>query len=658
VPNQPFGPLILALAVAMAPLTLELPPWAVLWCALTWGYVLVRERRQWPPVSRTVRIILFAFGLAAVLVSAGLQFDGSDFITLLVIMAGIKPLEVASRRDSMMTVFLACFLTITSLLVFENLVMTLYLFVSVWVTTGVLIQVNEPEGAMGGHLRLSARLVLVAIPMMALLFLLFPRLPGSFWGAPWAQQGRSGFSGVMRIGDVSRLALNDEPAFSVSFATPAPSVNQLYWRGIVFQRFDGQSWQPTLAAKVRRYSIAGEQGARYTVMLEPHGHRHLFALDLPATVNPVATIMEDQTLVTRRPVQQRLSYSAASFLDSRPVRTELSDPASLALPETTNPRTVELGGQWARQYATPDEIVAAGLAFFKKNGFVYTLRPDRLGVDAIDDFLFVSRKGFCEHFAAGFTVLMRAAGVPTRIVGGYHGGQWNAVGNFFTVRQSDAHVWCEVWLRGKGWVRVDPTFAVAPERIDQGLEEALAEGLPKGAKGGGAEWWPADLIDMLTMTWEAVSTRWNMWFMGFSAEDQQALMQRLGISLGRQGGWVVVMVLPCLSIAFFLIAYSLGRRIRQLSAEDQALTVYRRFLQKTARAGLPKPPHQGPLAYAGWISRMAPELRQDVDEIVGLYIGVRYGREPKEPSLRRLRRRVRQFRPRRVALAQQQRAHS
>jgi transglutaminase-like putative cysteine protease len=599
-------------------------------------------------MSKAVRIVMFIVGIAAVLASAGLRFDGSDFITLLAIMAGIKPLEVNSRRDSMITVFLAYFLIITSLFVFENLAMTLYLFVSVWVTTGALIHVNEPDGAMGGHLRLSSRLVLVAIPMTAMLFLLFPRLSGSFWGAPWAQQGRSGFSGVLRIGDVSQLALDDEPAFSVSFDSTVPSLNQLYWRGIVFQRFDGQTWQPALDTKARQRSIDGQKLARYTVILEPHGYRYLFALDLPVTANPVATVMEDHTLATRRPVRQRFSYNAASYLDYRQAPADLSDPASLDLPAGRNPRTLALGKQWAREYATSDEIVDAGLSFFRENGFTYTLRPGRLGAEAVDDFLFTSRKGFCEHFAAGFTVLMRAAGVPTRIVGGYQGGRWNGLGNFFTVRQSDAHVWCEVWSRENGWIRVDPTFVVAPERIDQGLEQALAQGMLEGSFGRGKGWWQTNWIDMLEMTWEAVNIRWNMWFMGFSAEDQLALMRHLGISLGQRGGWIVVMVLPSLFIVLFILARCLGRGAHKPSSEDQALKVYCQFLKKTARAGLPKAPHQGPLAYAGWICRVAPELKRDVEEITGLYIGLRYGRGTEDSTLEQLRRRVRQFQPRRI----------
>ena len=642
---QPLGALIFALAVAMAPLVLQLSVWVILWCAVIWGYILLRNNRRWPTITRSARIALLFLGLAAVLLSAGMRFDGSDFITLLAVMAGIKPLEINNRRDSMVTVFLAFFLTITSLFVFENLAMTLYLFVAVWVNTGVLIHINEPDAALGDHFRLSARLVLVAIPLTAMLFLLFPRLSGSFWGSPWARQGHSGFSGIMRIGDVSRLALIDDPAFSVSFDSATPNVNQLYWRGIVFQRFDGQTWQPAHSPQPRRYSIAGNAQVHYRVMLEPHGYRSLFALDLPLTAHAVATIMDDHTLLTHRPVHQRFSYTAASVLDYQQSPVDRYDRVTLELPKGRNPKTLALGRQWARELAGPEAIVAAGLASFRDNGFVYTLHPDRLGVDAIDDFLFTSRKGFCEHFAAGFTVLMRAAGVPARIVGGYQGGHWNELGNFFTVRQSDAHVWCEVWIQEKGWMRVDPTFVVAPERIDRGM----TKGTQAGAPGRGTGWWQTNWIELAKMTWEAVNIRWDMWFMGFSAEDQLAFLQRLGITLGRQGSWMVVTVLPALFILGGIVAGILKKRSRKALSTDEALIIYRRFLKKTARVGLPKSPNQGPAAYADWLQQKAPELKEDIEDITGLYIALRYGRATPAPLLGQLRRRVRRFRPKRTS---------
>jgi transglutaminase-like putative cysteine protease len=638
--------LILALAVAMAPLVFQLPGWAVGWCAVAWGYRLVREDRGGSALPRGARLSVFIAGMAAVLGSAGLRFDGGDFMALLAVMAGIKPLEIRSRRDSMVTVFLAYFLVITSLFVFENLSMTLYLFVSVWVTTAVLIQVNDPGGAIGRQLRLAARLVLVAVPLTALLFLFFPRLSGGFWGSPWAGQGRSGFSSSMRIGDVSRLVLVDEPAFAVHFDSPVPPANRLYWRGIVFQRFDGAGWYPAHHPAARRQSIGGANLSRYTVMLEPHGHRHLFVLDLPVTANPGATIMDDHSLVARRPVGQRFHYRAESVLDYRQDAGEAPGSAYLQLPPNRNSRTAALAGRWARTLADPQAVVAAALTFFRENGFVYTLLPDRLGVDAVDDFLFISRKGFCEHYATAFTVLMRAAGVPTRIVGGYQGGRWNALGGFLTVRHSDAHVWCEVWMADKGWLRVDPTFVVAPDRIDAGIESALAGADLPGFLGRNrgdrlARWRAA-----VRQTWEAVNTRWNIWFMGFSAEDQLALFRQLGLSMGRQGGWLPFMILPVLWIGAAILLGRMRSKKHRRQPADEPLKIYGRFLEKLARIGLPKAPHQGPVDYARSVMEQHPALERDVRAITRCYTGLRYGHADGIGALKDFRQRVRRFNPR------------
>jgi transglutaminase-like putative cysteine protease len=649
--QQPVRPLILALVVAMAPLVLQLPWWAIGWCTASWGYGVVRDRYGLPIPSRGFLLAGFFIGMAAVLLSAGLRLDGGDFITLLAIMAGIKPLEIRSRRDSMVTAFLAYILTITSLFVFENLFMTLYLFASVWTTTGVLIHVNDPTGSLGRQMRLAARLVVVAVPLMVLLFLFFPRLSGGFWGAPWSSSSRSGFSNSLRIGDVSRLVLVDEPAFSVSFDSPVPGADQLYWRGIVFQRFDGTNWHPARHQALRRDSVGGTHLSRYSVMLEPHGHRHLFVLDLPNTGHPAAAIMDDHTLVARRPIRMRFRYRAASLLDYTQNALDAPGDRYLQLPPNRNRRSVALGSQWARTHPAPEAVVTVALDFFKENGFSYTLRPDRLGIDAVDDFLFTSRKGFCEHFAAAFTVVMRAAGVPTRMVGGYQGGTWNAVGNFLTVRHSDAHVWCEVWMVGRGWVRVDPTFAVAPERIDAGIDGAFSKAGPFGFLGRNRGSRLTRWTEAVRQTWEAVNTRWNMWFMGFSAEEQMALLKHLGVRVGRQGEWLLFMALPSSFIAAVILLGRMRKKARRQLPQDEAWKIYNRFLDKMARIGLPKAPHQGPVDYARSVVVRCPYLKRDVAEIAGCYIGLRYGHEDGEETLKAFRRRVRRFKPRQAMVA-------
>ena len=635
----PTRQLLLALAVAMAPLCLVLPWWATAWCMAFWGYLLVRDPARRAAPSRTIRLIFFSIGLGLVFVSAGLRFDGADFITLLAVMAGVKPMEVRGHRDSMITVFLAYFLTITSLFVFENLAMTVYLFVSVWVTTAVLIHVNHPAGSFGPQLKLSARLVLWAVPLMMFFFIAFPRLSGSFLNAPWSRQNRSGFSTVIRMGDVSQLAVTDTPAFSAFFDSPLPKADQRYWRGIVFQTFDGDTWKPVHSLTTRQNSIQGAVRCHYRVVLEPHGHRNLFALDLPVKATPVGRIMKDHTLITRRPVTQRLTYDVTSVLGGHHGWTDRPDDRCLQLPADRNPRTFALGRRLALAHEAPAARVRAGLDVFRKERFTYTLRPDRLGRDAVDDFLFVSRNGFCEHFASAFTVLMRAAGVPVRMVGGYLGGRWNPVGGFLTVRQADAHVWCEVWLNPAGWVRVDPTVEVAPDRVDEGIDGFLD-----------SESWLSALsrdhllrrwIETIRLGWETINFRWDMWFMGFSATDQIQILDN--VWQWRYGLLLSGIPLGLTMIAFFV--YRRKHRRQPATAQDRALILYHHFLKKMSRVGLSKPSYQGAFDYARHVIRDHPAFEKEVTEIVDCYLSLRYGRAPGDDDLKTLQQLVRRFHP-------------
>jgi protein-glutamine gamma-glutamyltransferase len=496
-------------------------------------------------------------------------------------------------------------------------------------------------------MKLSARLVAMALPLTMLLFIAFPRISGSILGVPWSRQSRSGFSSVMRMGDVSRLVVTDTPVFSVSFQSPLPEAGQRYWRGIVFQSFDGDTWQPARHQTVRREAIQGKALVRYRVILEPHGYRNLFVLDLPQSATPVARIMDDHTLIAPHPVLQRLTYDATSIVDYRRAGSEYSADRYLQLPPNRNGQTVALGRRLARTHVDPADRVEAGMNIFKNQGFSYTLRPDRLGRDAVDDFLFVSRKGFCEHFASAFTVLMRSAGVPTRMVAGYQGGRWNTWGDFLTVRQADAHVWCEVWLRGQGWVRVDPTFEVAPDRIEAGIDHVLGS-LPWLANTGRdhllSRW-----IERARLAWEVVNIRWNMWFMGFSAEDQAVLLK----NLWHRGQWLLLAVGACVAVVILSRLHRRQRSRQPMTTEQKALIIYNHFLKKLSRVGLVKPSYQGAWHHCQTVARQHPALEREIGAIVGLYLALRYGRKPDDDRLKVLRRLVRRFHPRKLVKREQ-----
>jgi hypothetical protein len=312
---------------------------------------------------------------------------------------------------------------------------------------------------------------------------------------------------------------------------------------------------------------------------------------------------------------------------------------NLRLPDDRNRRSLALAHEMRAGAADDLDYIRQVLAMFRDQEFYYTLTPPRLDLDSVDDFLFHSRRGFCGHFASSFTTLMRAAGIPARVVGGYQGGDWNPVGGYLIVRQSHAHAWSEVWLEGRGWVRVDPTAAVAPERIERGLDAALPEGEPvPGRLLRRSEWlWNARLV------WDNVNARWNDWVVRFSAERQALLLGRLGFT---ETDWrpLALLLAVGLGTCFLLLAAWLAWEFRPPSA-DAASRSYRRFTTRLARRGIERPPHEAPRDFVGRVLRFRPDLRREATAITELYLRLRYLPSPDPADLDRLRLLVRHFRP-------------
>ncbi len=636
-----------ALAVALFPHALRLPAWIVIWCAGLWGYGVLAARYGWRRPGKGVRTGLTLLGILGAMISFGHTFGGDAFAGLLAVMAGLKPMEMATHRDRMVTAFLAYFIVITSLFVYENLAMTLYMGLSVLVTTSVLIRLNHPEGSLSRHFRLSGIIMAQALPLTIILFFLFPRVQGSLWGLPQDSTARSGFSDTLSPGRVSQMVQSEEIAFRAQFQGDVPERRQLYWRGIVFYDFDGRSWRWKLRAPVPMDPLEGENPATYTIGLEPHQDRWLFALDLPATDPDIARLFPDYTLMRRGRVRRKLHYRLTSLMtyNTGPVHKR-DRQAALELPEEDNPRSRALARQWAEDAEDPREIVDAALRTIREEPFVYTLSPPTLGANPIDAFFFDTRRGYCEHYASAFAFLMRAADVPARVVGGYQGGTQNPYGSYITVRQSDAHAWVEVYLEGEGWVRIDPTAAVAPDRIERGVAAALAPGeapdfLSGGRFGGDFRLWRA-----IRDGWDAVNIAWDMGFAGYAFEQQQSLLKRIGIDLRSWKGPVRALLLAFGLIA--LIAVGFGIRIfrKPRAAADPVREIYESFCRKLARVGLVRDPHLGPVAYARRIGDRRPDLKTPAREIVDHYVRLRYGGAGVgEAELEAFRRRVRRFQP-------------
>lgn len=650
---DPYIPSLL-LALALAPQVLKLPPWALIWCGGCWGYGYWGAKKGWNRPGPVFKIILAGLAFVGVLLSYGSRLGGTAYVSVLAVMAALKILEVRSHRDRMITIFVAYFIVIASLFDFENLVMTLYMFFSVFVTTAVLIRLHQPGGSAPDQLRLAGRILLQAAPLMIALFMLFPRVQGSLWGFSRTETGTSGFSDDLSPGDISRMVLSNAVAFRAEFDGPIPPPEQRYWRGLTFEVFDGEDWHPGAKGASRGRLAEAGNPVDYTVTLEPHQERWLFALDIPGRIPPHTWLTHDFTLRARHDIHKKRRYRLRSYTRYHTGPLHRWEQKNRRLPARGNPRARALARQWEQNSQTAQQVLDKALDFLEAGDFAYTLRPPPLEEEIVDGFLFESRQGYCEHYAVSFAFLMRAAGLPARVVVGYLGGEVNPYGGYLIVRQSDAHAWNEVWLADAGWIRVDPTAIVAPARVAGGMAEALSpDELPgflnQSRFGRISAYWRE-----VRFGWDAVNNQWDRWVMGYAFEQQQGLLSRLGIDIRSGLGMIKTMflILAFLGAAGGIFAFLLLRR-RSGSAPDPAARAYGRFCRKMARAGLTRRPAQGPRDYARNVALLRPELGQSVWAITDLYIRVRYGRHAgKSQDISRLKRLVKGFSPRRIASEQ------
>ncbi len=646
--------LMAPVALSVAPHLAYLPWWvgAGFFVLFAWRLGLVLSGRWLPRAS--VRWVAAIACTAAVFASYQTVFGREPGVALLVLFLGLKLMEMRARRDLFVVIFLCFFLLLTAFFHSQSIatasvvVLALYGLVAAMLT----MQFRSGEMPIGRRLRTVGLMLAQALPIAAAIFLLFPRFSGPLWGLPAdAHRARTGLSESMTPGNIARLSESSEIAFRVLFDGPAPPTARLYWRGPVLDDFDGQSWRALPARALPRRPatlefVAGAAPVRYTVTQEPSGRNWLFALEMPVrvesdTARPV--LRPDLQLVTRNPIVERLRMTLVSSIDYRAGIDE--DPAALrgwlALPSGFNPRTLALAQRWRDEAgAGPDadaRLVERALALFRDEPFRYTLEPPLLGRDGVDDFLFETRAGFCEHYASAFAILMRALGVPARIVTGYQGGERNPVDGYWLVRQADAHAWTEVWIAGRGWLRVDPTAAVAPQRIERGLRFGeFATGEQAGER-------VLSIAQRLRFNLDAIGNAWNQWVLSYDRGRQQSLLGRFGISAGdwRQIAALLAGVLTALIGAVALLT------LRPHLPRDPVVQAYEAFCARLGAIGLERGRHETASRYLARIARVLDKDRlAEARRIVADYERLRYADEhPDRAAVRHLRKSVQAFRP-------------
>ncbi|MDP3617411.1 MAG: DUF3488 and transglutaminase-like domain-containing protein [Rhodoferax sp.] len=608
--------LLLVMAWVVMPQVGHLP----LWCSLLagglilWRGALALTARPLP--SRRWLALLLMLTVAATWFSHKTLLGRDAGVTLIVVLLALKTLELRAKRDAFVVFFLGFFTLLTNFFYSQSLLTAAAMLIALLGLLTALVNAHMPVGKppLAQAAKTAGSMALLGAPIMAVLFVLFPRV-APLWGIPSdAMSGRSGLSASMQVGAIANLALDDSIALRVRFEGAIPARSVLYFRGPVLSTFDGREWRSlrsSLPARLQAPADLQVQGpaVNYQVTLEPHSRPWLLVLDATPTKPLVsgfdARMTNDLQWLADRPVTDLLRYSAASYPDFRhgPLRPVVGLQEYLDLPAGFNPRTLQLAAQMLRdpRHANADgaQLVAAVLERLRGGGYSYTLEPGVYGRHGADEFWFDRKEGFCEHIASSFVILVRALGLPARIVTGYQGGESNAVDGFFVVRQSDAHAWAEVWFAGRGWVRVDPTGAVAPGRVSALQRLPIPRGVIANALLGSVN--PALALNLRAL-WDAANNGWNQWVLNYTQGKQLDLLRNIGFESPSWEDLSYLLIGIVVLASLVAAAWTLWER----SHQDPWLRLLTRAATHLQKSGIGIAPNSPP-------RRLAQQLRAQRD---------------------------------------------
>lgn len=627
IPRISLGWLLLAQCLVIVPFWPHVPLWMVgLWLGCTlWRVQIFRMRAAFPGLLvKTGMVVATAAG---VFMSRGVLIGLDAAATLLVATFMLKVVEMRTLRDARVLIYLGFFCVVVAYLYDASLPWALYsvLPVTALLTAMIGLQQTRLVAQPLATLRLALAILAQALPLMLLFFVFFPRLE-PLWSLPIpSNKAQTGLAESMTPGDVAELGRSAQLVMQVSFEGPMPPRQALYWRAFTLERFDGGRWSQSEMSRglpVAAWQPNGPQ-LRYRIIQQP-GDRWLYGLDVAHTDLPGVRQMADFRLTRMQPLDRPLLYNVTS--SPQAIRDlQLSEAIrrqDLRLPANGDARTRQWAQELKARYPQPDALVQAVLQHFHDEDYHYTLKPPALGADSIDGFLFNSRAGFCAHYAGAMTYLLRAAGIPARMVVGYQGGELNPAGRYLTLRQFDAHAWVEYWQAGRGWRSADPTAAVSPLRIDQGPEAALAgdEEFLSDAPFSPLRLRHFSWANDLRLGWDNLNYGWQRWVLDYQSAQQLNFLNRWFKGLASS---VLPVGLLVLLIVLALVLLKPWRR-----AVDSQLQVYQGFETLLARHGLPRAPGEGAQAYARRAGRHFAAQAAVIEAFSEAFIAQRYGGQP------------------------------
>ncbi|MGB4246197.1 MAG: DUF3488 and transglutaminase-like domain-containing protein [Pseudohongiellaceae bacterium] len=627
--------------LVLLPHVIRLPLWTTLLAlaCMGWRLLIFSGRAGFPGKLIKVLLVLSVVPLTVVQArSVGVSVDTA--VTLLFLGVVFKLLEMQYKRDIVIVIALCYVLIMVGFIYSQTIPASLYSLLTLMVITGALIALNRDNSnsTFGNNSALAARIVLQAIPLTVVLFVLVPRV-SPLWTMPLpVSPDKTGVTDEMTPGDISSLGRSAELAFRVSFAGEIPAHDQLYWRGLVLDSFDGRTWRRA-GNSFLSFSLAARQGApsrgvgfgdpvAYDVILEPTQQNWLYALQLAELDVPDIVQDRNYSLQTSKPVSQRTRYQVRSYLEHQ-TDLQLSGTQrarSLQLPEDdNNPLSQAMVRQWRAASRTDREYVQRVMSHFREEPFFYTLNPPVLGEASIDDFLFNTREGFCGHYAGTFVYLLRAAGIPARVVVGYQGGEYNPFEDYTMVYQYNAHAWAEVWFEGQGWVQFDPTGAVAPERITMGVEAVFADqpGFMEDSGFSMMRFRDNQWLNSLRLRLDALDYAWNRWVISYDEDLQLDLMNEFFGENARSGLlWALGI---STAVIFGLVAFFMLRGGRR-EARDAATRLYLLVTADLAELGVRRRHGEGAGDYCRRVSAERPDLAADMEKLTRMYEQLSYAR--------------------------------
>jgi transglutaminase-like putative cysteine protease len=607
---------------------------------LFWYAVSIWQSRYLP--NRWLLFLLTLLGIGLLFSQLRGVFGRDAGTALIVVALGLKMLEIRSKRDAILITYLA-FIVATSVFLYEqSILMAGYILLVSVLLLATLISLYAKQAPTPLAFKTASMIILQALPLAVVVFVFFPRLEAPRW--MWLKdenKALSGLTNTLEPGSIGELSLSDALVFRVRFTGKIPPPQQRYWRGPVYSKTDGISWS---AAKndhppSETAQLSGESYS-YTILMEPQKESWVFALEMAESFDNTLRKNAFQQLLTSKPPDERAEYR----ITSRPVFNTGALSASerqtnLQLPANASVRQRALIEHLQGFAGHPEQFIRNLLQYFRTEQFYYTLTPPLMLQDPIDTFLFETRSGFCSHYATAFVYLLRIAGIPARVVGGYQGGEFNKVGGFLEVKQADAHAWAEAWLEHKGWVRFDPTAAIAPERIERGINVDLQ--VASGAVNFGTIVGQSDALNWLKRSrqlWQSLDYNWQRWVINYNTSNQNQFLQSLGITdIASLTQWLLgSVVLITLPLSWWLLK-SKGPTV------DKTLRLYQGFCAKLARVGIQIGKGEGAKDFAERAGKLRPDLSGQIDYITRIFMRLRYEAQAHESDFQNLKKAIQKF---------------